>query len=59
MTIPGFEAAQWRYDHALPPDDDGCECEADPCTCAQYAADARDDWLIDRAEARREDGEGR
>lgn len=55
MTIPGFAAAQWRWDHAEPPDE--CECECDPCTCEQDAADARDDYLIDRAEARREDGD--
>lgn len=55
MSVPGFDAAQARYDGAEPPDDH--ECENDPCTCEQDAQDAYDGWMIDRADARRKGDE--
>lgn len=52
MNIVGFDTAQARYD-AMEPPDDTCICENNPCTCEQDACDARDDYLIDRADAYR------
>jgi len=56
VSVRGFDAAQARYDAMEPPDDH--ECENDPCTCEQDARDAYDDYLIDRADARRKGEDG-